>query len=173
MLAGEYLEQNSKKTFITTHDSSMTCMHVYQVSEGHLVPPLWTHGEFLRFATVKSRYITKWQADFTFAHPPGVVESLPTPGELIEREAFATYLLFPMVSRLAINLTNTRLVWDARDSKRLLQRESDEEIHIWKESPDGYILHRKLAVDGFIRPNDRFSPQMENQSSLSTVQKFT
>ena len=168
MLAGECRISDSQDTSITTHDLSTTRTHSYCVSEGHLVSPLWTHGEFLRFATVKSGYITVWQVEFTFAHPPEAVESLPTPDEVIERKASTEYLFLPTTSRLAITLKDTLLVWDARDSKYLLKfsdshsfgmsfssdghffacalkREGDTGIYIWRESPGGYILHRKLS----------------------------
>ena len=170
MLVGGFFDMHSKDPFITTHNFSTTCTYSYRVSEGYLVSPLWTHGEFLQFATIKSGYITIWQADFAFTHPPEVVESLPTPDELINEEASAEYLFLPTTSRFAIYLQHTLLVWDARDSKRLLKvsdslpswmsfssdghffvcllrHESDTGIHIWKESPGGYILHRKLTLD--------------------------
>ena len=173
MLAGEYFHLNYEKTFIITHDFSTTHTHAHRVSEGRMVSPLWTHGEFLRFATVKSGWITVWQAEFTFTHPPEAVESLPAPGELIEREASASYLFLPMTSRFAIALQDTLLVWDARDSKHLLKISDsfpycmsfssdgrffacglrhDKGIHIWKESPAGYIIHRKLEFNDSPRP---------------------
>ena len=170
MLARECRDMNYESTFITTHDFSTTHTHSYRISEGHLVSPLWTHGEFLRFVTVKSGCITVWQAEFTFAHSPEVAESLPTPDELIEIEASAQYLFLPKTSRLAIALEDSLLVWDARDSKYLLKffgssphwisfssdghffacvlrHGHDIGIHVWKESPGGYILHKKLIFD--------------------------
>ena len=170
MLAGECYKLNSNDTFITTHDFSMTRTHIYCVSEGHLVSPLWTHGEFLRFVTIKPGYITIWQVDFTFTHPPEMVKSLPTPDELIDEEAHAKYLFLPTTSRLLITLEDTLLVWDAQHSKYLLklpnsspsrmlfssdghffvyllQDEHDIGIHIWKESPGSYVLHRKLTLE--------------------------
>ena len=103
MLAGEYWVEGSMGTCIATHDLSTTHTHVYRVSEGHVASPIWTQGEFLRFATVKSGYITIWQVDFTFTHPPELVEHLPAPDELIGGEAIADYLFLPTVSGLPLN----------------------------------------------------------------------
>ena len=186
MLAGECCISDSEDTFITTHDFSTTRTHIYRVSEGRMVSPIWTHGKFLRFATVKSGCITILQVDFAFTHPPEVVKSLPAPDELTEREASAVYLFLPTISRLAITLEGTLLVWDARDSKRLLkisnsssygmsfssdgrffacalQHGVDKGIHIWKESSAGYILHRKLTFDNPKGcPLPRLSPNGES-----------
>ena len=167
MLAAEYINTNYKDTFIITHNFSTTHTHSYRVSEGHPISPPWTHGEFLRFATVKSGCITIWQVEFTFTHPPEAVESLPAPDEISNREASVEYLFLPMTSRLAIALEDTLLVWDAQNSKCLLKISdspyymsfsSDGRFfacilrstgtHIWKESPAGYILHRKLTFGG-------------------------
>ena len=186
MLVARYVDLNSWKRVIATHDFSTTRTHVYRIPEGQIVSSIWIHGGFLRFATVKSRWITIWQAEFTFTHPPEVVESLPTPCELIEREASAQYLFLPTISRLAIVLYDTLLVWNARDSKRLLkisgseahwvsfssdgrffacaiQRGVDKGIHIWKESPAGYIIHRKLTFDDLYDcPRPLLSPNGES-----------
>ena len=187
VLVAGYFDLDSQKRVIATHDFSTTHTHIYCVSEGHMVSPIWTHGEFLRLATVKSGYITIWQVEFTFTHPLEAVESFPTPDELIEREASAEYLFLPTISRLAIALEDTLLVWDARGSKRLLKisdsspREMsfsfdgrffactlrggvDKGICIWKESPAGYIIHRKLTYENSIRayPHPLLSPNGES-----------
>ena len=176
MLAADYFNTNDN-TLIITHNFSTTRTHSYCVSEGDPISPPWTHGEFLRFATVKSGCITIWQVDFTFTHPPEPVESLPAPDEFIKRKASAEILFLPTISRLALALTETLLVWDVRGSKLLLKTSasypsrmlfssdgrflacahSDSfEIHIWKESPAGYIIHRKLRFDE--RPRSLLSP---------------
>ena len=186
ILVKQYFDRDSENTFIATHDFSTTRTHSYSVSEGHMVSQLWTHGEFLRFATVKSGCITVWQVGFTFTYPPEAIESLPAPDEIIDREAWAAYLFLPIISRLAVDLTNTLLVWDARGSKRLLKisdssptgmsfssdghffacvllHRGGNGIHIWKESPPGYILHRKLTLDG---PNDCPRPLLSPNGEL-------
>lgn len=67
--------------FIATHDLTKSCTHLYLVSDGHIVLPIWIHGQHLRFATAKPGYITIciWEAPFTSIHAPEVVKSLPTP----------------------------------------------------------------------------------------------
>ena len=175
MLVAGYFDLDSEKSVIITHDFSAIRTHSYHVSEGHLVSQIWTHGEFLRFATVKSGCITIWQAEFTFVHPPEVVKSLPAPDELTDEEADVRYLFLPTISRLAIALRMTLLVWDAHVSKCLLKisdaspfamsfssdgrffacglrRGADTGIYIWKKSPAGYIVHQKLSFDDPPRP---------------------
>ena len=185
MLARECCDGKGEN-FIVTHDFSTSHTYTHRVSEGHAVSPIWTHGEFLRFATVKSGCITIWQTEFTLTPPPEVVESLPAPDELTDEEAIAESLFLPTISRLAIALRNTLLVWDVRDSKRLLkvsppyrigmsfssdgrffacllQRGVDGGIRIWKESPAGYIIHRKLTFDDLYGgPLPRLSPNGES-----------
>ena len=176
ILATQCYDRDSWNILITTHDLSTTHMHVYRVSEGDLVFPFWTHREFFRFATVGSGRIAIWQTEFTLAQTPELVESFPAPDEIGE-DVCEEYLFLPTISRLAIAFRDTLLVWDARDSKRLLkvsdsrpsrlsfssdgrlfactlEREDDTGIHIWKESSAGYVLHRKLAFG-----NHRDSPR--------------
>jgi len=149
--------------------------HVYShlAPEGHTVAQLWTHGEFLRFATVKPGSITIWEVGFTPERTLAEIESLPAPDDTGSRN----HLFLPTLSRLAFILREAVLIWDARDSKFLLNFvgggepkglsfSSDgrffacgsnigQEVHLWKESPTGYVLHRKLAsgpMDDWIRP---------------------
>ena len=148
---------------------SGTHIYSHHVSEGQFIAPIWTHGDFLRFVTVKGGSITIWEIGFTSEHALVEIESLPAPDNIINpRES----LFLPTRSRLAFTLTLTLkeavLVWDARDSKFLLNfaggnwprglsfssdggffayRAYDQGIHLWKESPTGYALHRKLASD--------------------------
>ena len=124
-----------KGKIITTHDISTSDTHSYQVQEGLVLILTWTHGEFLRFATVEPGSITTWEVDFAFSHTPKVVESLPAPDEInlasptvvepssIPPELFepAKYLFLPTLSRLAIAFQDTLSIWDARDSKFILK----------------------------------------------------
>ena len=138
--------------------------HIYshRASEGRIVAPIWTHGEFLRFATVKPGSITIWEVGFTSEHTLAEIESLPAPDDIGSEE----HLFLPTLSRLAFILRDAVLIWDARDSKFLLDfvgcslpgRFSfssdgrffacdipDKGAHLWKESPTGYVLHQKLV----------------------------
>ena len=153
--------------FISTYNVlSRTLIYSHRVSEGQIVAPLWTHGDFLRFVTVKPGSITIWEAAFTSEHTFTEIESLPAPDDDINPR----YCLFlPTRTRLAYILDKKAvLVWDARDSKILLKswanrqpcglsfssdghffayRATSQEIHLWEESPTGYVLHRKLTSD--------------------------
>ena len=165
-----------EKPFIYTHNLSTTHTHRYQPPEGFITSPTWTHGEFLRFATVKPGNITIWEAEFTSIHTPKLVEALSAPDEIGDTEAFDMLLFLPEPSRLVIAFENTLLIWDARDSKLLLKLSpvytggdlvsfssdgrffafptGDFAFVVWKESPAGYAFHQKLefASGGLGKP---------------------
>ena len=123
---------------------------------------IWTHEECLRFATAELGSITIWEVGFTSRHAPTEVDSLPTPDNFPSTE----FLLFPPLSRLAFILQGRVLVWDARRLKILLDSADVKnprdmsfspdgrffvcgtegaEFYLWKESPDGYLLHQSLV----------------------------
>ena len=162
-------------TFITIYDFSGTHTRSYYAPEGHIITPIWTHGGFLRFSTVKPSSITTWEVPFTSTHAPVEVETLPIPDESVYGERF---LLLPPLFRLAFTLSDTILIWDIRASKLLLKSEPIPELHlvwtpdiaytssrssfssdgrfftcmnatgdvyVWMESTAGYTLHQKLA----------------------------
>ena len=133
---------------------------------GRLIAPIWTHNKSLRFATINREMITIQEVEFTLIHPPTQVEFFPIPDEVAGGRNF---LLFPALSRLAFTLKDTIQVWDAKASKLLLSTSgakdifghlsvysfsSDShlfailtaagEVHVWKESPVGYVLHRQF-----------------------------
>ena len=137
----------------------------YHQIEGTNTSTIWTHGDCIRFATFRPGSIAVWEIGFTSRYPPVQVESLPTPDNF----GFSGQFLFlPTPARLAFTsiFDNVVLVWDAQQSKLLLRhvgasRMQDDmsfssdghffacgadrpEIYLWKESPTGYILHRKL-----------------------------
>ena len=178
MLAVVYSDEDleNPNTFIATHDFSTTPAHLYRVPEGHFVSPIWTHGEFLRFATVELGHMTIWELDFILTQIPQVVESLPVPDETADTGGLEESLFLPTLSRLAMAFEYELLVWDARDSKILLKTRDiypprmtfssngrffacagHDRVHVWKESPAGYVLHQKLAFSPdtgpFLSPN--------------------
>jgi WD40 repeat protein len=152
---------------------SMT--YVRTLSLAHeVVNPIWTDGEYLRFATMKPGSITVWQVPFNSRDAsPTQVESLPIPNEIPDVDEM---VFLPSRSRLAFSLDGTIFVWDAEASKLLLNfkpirdqdgffyinysagkpfssggrffacTHSSREVRVWKESPDGYIL--SLSPDG-------------------------
>ena len=155
------------KTTITTLSYSMTSTHIQFIPEGRMVSPIWTHDEFIQFATVKSGYITIWELKFTLTHTPEVVEEfLLAPVNFVDTGVFRVSLFLPMVSRLALGFHSKLLVWGVKDSKVLLNMtpfyptyisfSSDgcffacmstdsKEVYVWKETPTGYVLHQKLT----------------------------
>ena len=150
-------------TSISTYNLlSGTHIYSHNISEGRIMASIWTHGERLRFVTVKSGSITIWEVGFTSMHTLTEVESLPTPDDI---GCSGRLLFLPTLSRLAFTLQEAILIWDARDSKLLLNSvggntpmrmsfSSDgrffacgtgQVILLWKESPAGYVLHQKLV----------------------------
>jgi len=144
-------------------------IHLHQVSE-EIVAQIWTHGEFLRFATAKPGSITIWEVGFTSEHTLAKIESLPAP----DNTSLAEYLFLPTLSRLAFTdiLRWAVLIWDARDSKFLLHfvgdghfeefsfssdgrffacRVKGQGAYLWKESPTGYVLHQKFVPGSGLR----------------------
>jgi WD40 repeat protein len=168
MFAVAYRNRNEDYTTFTAISTynlvSGTHIYSHRAPEGRIVPSIWTHGECLRFATVKPGSITIWEVGFTSIHTLAKVESLPGPDDIGRGED----LFLPTRSRLAFTLHDTVLVWDARDSRFLLNfvggdwnssgisfssdgrffacRTASREIYLWKESPTGYALHRNLAT---------------------------
>jgi len=158
-------DSRNNNTIISTYNLiSGTHEYSHRALEGHVIAPIWTHGEFLRFATVKPGSITIWQVGFTSEHTLAEIESLPGPDDVGHPEE---PLFLPTLSRLAFILHSAVLIWDARDSKFLLNFvgshlhqpqgfsfSSDgrffacgslsEGVHLWKESPTGYVLHQEL-----------------------------
>ena len=182
MLAVAYSAYTLKATFhVATHDLSTTRTHFYPIPEGRVIPPIWTHGEFLRFATAKPESITVWQVEFTMTHPPEAVESFPAPDgiAITVKGGYPSLLFLPSPSRLEIALKDSHSVWDVRDSKLLLKTDftsysssfsSDgrffaytsiyNEVYLWKESPAGYVLHQKFSTFRQ-QPKPRLSPNGE------------
>ena len=165
-------EVPAKGAVIATYDLlSKTHTRCNVVSEGRIATPIWTHGHYLRFATVKPGSITIREVEFTLVHAPAEVKSFPAPDETADGRNF---LFLPTLSRLAFTLRDTVLVWDANDSKFLLKSgpilspdsprtphppylslgsfsddgrffacmTTSHEVYVWKEFPSGYALHQ-------------------------------
>ena len=148
---------------------SQTYAGVMSVPEGKITYPIWTHNEHFRFATVHRDSIRIWQSQFTLEHPSVEVESFPIPEEI---GYTVDFLFLPALSRLASIYGDSIQIWDVKASKLLLKSKfkpsismniqdplecsfsSDgrffasinitSEVHIWKESPTGYVLHQQL-----------------------------
>ena len=163
MLAAHYRGSHSDH-FIIIHDLSTTHAHVHFLPVGRAVDQIWTHGEFLQFLTVESEYVTIWEADFTFTHPPKAVGSFPHLTNVTADGTYTKFLFLPSLSRLAIILGAAVSVLDLPDSKLLLNITLDScsgisfssdgrffacggdlEVCIFEDSSAGYILHQKFA----------------------------
>ena len=128
---------------------------------------IWTHRESLRFTAIGIETITIWEVGFTSDAIPTEVETLPTPEDVDFRDwdkdrTQRDILFLPALYRLAFVLQSKVAVWDARNAKYLLDCadpgfypamsfSSDGrfftcsthklKVYLWKESPNGYILH--------------------------------
>ena len=175
MVAIAYLVNTTATAAISIYDLLFrTHTHTHHVLERHIVASIWTRGDCLRFATVKPGSITVWEAVFTSKDAPVPVESLPAPDN-IDIDNLEEFLFLPALSRLAFTLREAVMVWDAQDSKLLLnfvganQSESmsfspngrffacgttGQEVYLWKDGPNGYVLHQKVTSrsPGCIRP---------------------
>jgi WD40 repeat protein len=139
---------------------------------------VWTHGECIRYATFASGSIIIWEFGFTSGHEPTQVESLFIPGDFDPPEGLS---LHPTLFRFAFVDRETVLVWDSRQSRFLLNSNDVEnpmemsfsldgrfftcgtrgrEIYLWRESPAGYLLHRKLESN-YGYPHSHISPDGE------------
>jgi len=76
---------------------SGTRIDSHRFPEEHTVVRIWTHGEFLRFATVESGSITIWEAGSTSEHTLVEIEVLPAPDNIDSEEL----LFLPTPSRIA------------------------------------------------------------------------
>ena len=168
-----------KESTITTYNVlSGTRISSHSVKKADTLT-IWTHDECLRFATVELTSITIWEVGFTSRQPPTKVDSLPAPdGFTLGR--FPAF--FPTLSRLAFTFEERIIVWDTQHRKILLDSTEvthpkrtffspdgrfvtcgaeGPEVWLWKESPDGYLLHQKfIAGPGFTRQT--FSPDGES-----------
>ena len=132
----------------------------FRALTGPIAPQIWTHGGCIRFATVKNRSITISEVGFASTYPPVEVESFPAPDGIAHANEF---LFLPALSRLAFVLIGAIEVWDAQNSRTLLECTETasnmtfsadghlfayaanlQEVLVWKESAAGYELHQQL-----------------------------
>jgi len=194
---------------------SGTHANFHPFPEERTVAQIWTHGEFLRFATVKPGSITIWQVGSTSEHTLAEIEVLPAP----DNTNFRDFLFLPTPSRLAFILEEEEeeddeeeeedeedeedgedeeeeekakvLIWDPRDFKFLLNfaggqlgglsfssdgrffacNVAGQGVHIWKESPTGYVLHR-ILVSGLMDDDDRPTPFLSPDGESIITSKF-
>ena len=174
-------------SFIRTYDHhSGSHIGFHRFPDGRIIHPMWSHDEYLRFATIDSKSIRIWQSPFTLEPTPVEVASLPVPDGITD----ANRLLFlPSLSRLTFVLGDTIQVWDLKAPKLLLKSKLTpksnkilppqssfssngrffahttigEGVHVWKESPTGYLPYQRLPFFtdwSLVAP--RFSPNAES-----------
>jgi len=164
-------------TTIDTYNAlSGTRIRSHAIVEGLVSGEIWAHGECFRFATMTPGSITTWEAGFISTHAPTEVETLSIPDGCCDPGSF---LAHPTLPRVALFHQGRVRVWDAQDSKFLLDSAhgayddtvsfspdgrffacAGAVIHLWKEFDTGYILHQKLisnfeATGPLISPNGR------------------
>ena len=157
MVAVAYGGSGSDTSISTYNLLSGTHTYSHDIWEGRVVAPIWTHGEFLRFIVVAPGTITMWQVGFASIHTLAMVKSFPTPDNVGDLE-HAFFL--PTHSRFAFPDLG---IWDVQDSKLVQEIPisgdtsfssdgcffayggSNAGVHLWEESPTGYILRGKLA----------------------------
>ena len=150
--------------------TSGTLIHSHSLNDTvPLSNHIWTHGESLRFATADATTITIWEVGFISGAAPEEIETLPTPdGFDNERPRFTQ--LHPAPYRLAFVSRGRIRVWDGQNSRFLLECADAEfvpsmsfssdgrffacstarpNVYLWKESPDGYVLHGILASNAW------------------------
>ena len=168
-------------TAISTYDLiSRTHVYSHPAPEGHTVAFVWTHGERLRFATVKPGCIITWEAEFASIHTLAEMETFLAPGEISYLGEIA---FLPTPTRLAFTTLGAVLVWNTQDSRLLLNFEchgwhqemafsndgrffacatGNQGIRVWKEAPAGYMFHQELAFNSLGRIRPFFSPDGES-----------
>ena len=177
---------NTTPTTISTYNL-LSKLHIssHHVSDGYVVAPIWTHGEFLRFVIAKSGSITIWEAEPTSMHLLSEVETLSVPEHV---DCSEESLFLPTLSLLAFILEEAIIIWDAQNSKFLLNFPGvDEpsgmtfspdghffmcgtgnwEVYLWVESPTGYTLHQKFTLTNYRTTTPLLSPSGESAVVLN------
>jgi len=176
-----YQSNRSAKIFIFDAASDIRMRSHSLRNHTPLVDGIWTHGEFLRFATSSSkRTITIWEVGFTSGATLTEVETLPVPDDHTHISGGLRFL--PTSCRLALASGRGVLVQDVRNSKYLLHNSDvgfgtrmsfstegrffacsfGSKIYLWRESPTGhYILHEILESSADC-PTPLLSPNGES-----------
>ncbi|KAF9790924.1 hypothetical protein BJ322DRAFT_1208238 [Thelephora terrestris] len=129
---------NHFPTTISTYDlTSGMCIFSHSPSEGCIVGQIWAHNRHLQFSTVKPGHITIWEADFTSIHTLAEVKTMPGPDEI---DHAGEFLFLHTLSRLAFTLKHAVRIWDAQDSKLLLDFEGVLQPSTMVFSHDGQLF---------------------------------
>jgi WD40 repeat protein len=156
---------NAKESIISIYNV-LSGTHLYSHEGGDILGRgIWTHGGCIRYATFASRAIIIWEFGFASRHEPTQVKSLSTPDNF---NPPVGVLILPSLSRLSFCDPGGVMVWDVQESRFLLNFDGgersggisfshdghlfacgpiDQEIFLWKDSPTGYVLHRRFIVN--------------------------
>ena len=182
------LDSAARIFICTVASNKYTTSH--SLSAGVQLPGnIWTFGGSLRFATADRVTITIWEIGFAPGATPIEVKTLPAPESLADCKRIGVHLL-PSLYRLAIVYRDKVLMWDAWNSKFLLQhtgtgfgskmsfspnghffacKTSRSEIYLWRESSNGYILC-KVLLSGAVYSTPLFS---QNGGSIAMFGSHT
>ena len=177
-------------SFICTYDHH-SGKHVgsRRFPEARIIHPMWTHDEYLQFATIDPKLIRIWQSTFTLEPPPVEVASFPVPDGITHPNRL---LFLPSLSRLAFVFRSTIQVWDVKTPKLLLKSKAippsdknyplqssfssdgrffayttrGEGVHVWKESPTGYLPYQRLP---FFTGNSLAAPRWSSNTESIIV----
>ncbi|KAF9787448.1 hypothetical protein BJ322DRAFT_1218157 [Thelephora terrestris] len=169
MIAVAHCSVSHNKSAIFTYNLlSRAHVHSYIVQDGYFIEPIWTCGNYIQFATMKPGSITIWEVEFSSESGPVEVVALLFPDKdvlSLDKAQLPRGLKFlPTHSRLAFTLQHKVMIWDAQHLQLLLNFtakcevleasfssnacffmcKTREGVHIWKESPVGYLLHQTL-----------------------------
>ena len=161
----DYLRLRHSGIFVIDVTSHML-VHSHSLNDTRpLSKRIWTHGESLRFATADATTITIWEVGFTSSATPTKVKTLPAPVDFDGKHPEDTQL-HPAPFRLAFVSRERILIWDAQNSRYLLEcadvkfyprmtfssdgrffacSTGESSVYLWKESLAGYVLHGILA----------------------------
>ena len=181
---------NFDHSFSTYDLHSRTHAHAPHSPRGKFIYPIWTHDESFRFATADRDSIRVWQSPFTLKDPPVEVETLPAPDEIGDAENFLflpalSRLAFTLRDSIQIwDVKISKLLLDSEPEFKQQEKNSlvsavppnssfssdgrffastniAGEVHVWKESPTGYVLHQRLPF--LTEPSlPQFSPDGES-----------
>ena len=151
-------------TIVIYDISSGTCICSHSIQQ-EVFHHIWTCGKYLQFATVEPEVMIIWQVGFTSSSEPSKISSLSIPDNF----SSDGLVLHPTLFQLAFIHDRRVLVWDAQNHKALLKSKDkmfpksdamffsldgcffgiasqfERECYLWKRSPSGYLLHKKLV----------------------------
>jgi len=169
----DFLDAN---TILISDVASGVCVDSHSINGGILLSnDILTYGGSLRFATADATTITIWEVGFTSGATPTEVETIPVPDgfepivhpHVDHDDLKKRFRFLPAPCRLARTSKAKVVVWDVRNSKCLLYHTDtgfspkmtfssdgrffacstyESDVYLWKESPNGYILHEILAT---------------------------